>query len=175
MKKTDLRMLVEAGIMIALSQILSYITVFTMPAGGSITAGSMVPLLVFAIRWGAKNGMLAGAVYGVLQFILGPKWSFHPVSLLFDYPVAFAMLGLAGFFKKTLAGTLQGIFLALSGRFICHVISGVVVFASYAPEGQHPLVYSILYNGSYLLPEFIISVILVNILLRYVPFFRERL
>ncbi len=164
MKDKNVKMLVEAGIMIALAQILSYVKLFEMPMGGSVTAASMVPILLFAVRWGAKSGLLVGTVYGILQFLLGPKWSFHPISILGDYVVAFGLLGLAGLFKKDVKGITLGTFLGIFGRFVCHVISGVVVFASYAPEGQHPLVYSILYNGTYLMPEFVISLVLVLLL-----------
>ncbi|HHV59097.1 MAG TPA: energy-coupled thiamine transporter ThiT [Clostridiaceae bacterium] len=166
MKNKNVKMLAEAGIMIAIAQALSYVTVFQMPQGGSITPGSMIPIILFAIRWGPKKGILAGAVYGVLQFILGPKWSFHPVSLIFDYPVAFGLLGLAGLFRNTSTGIAGGTVLGVLGRFLCHVISGVVVFASYAPEGQHPLLYSMIYNGSFLLPELIISLVVVLLVAR---------
>ena len=166
-ESTQTQMLVEGGIMIALAQILSYIKIFEAPAGGSVTAGSMVPIMIFAIRWGAKKGVLVGAVYGVLQFLLGPKWSFHPVSILFDYPIAFGFIGLAGLFNKNIKGIFTGIILGVLGRFICHVISGVVVFASSAPAGQHPLLYSIGYNGSFLSLELIISVLIVWILYKF--------
>jgi len=156
-------MLVEAGLMIAIAQVLSYIVIFESPQGGSITAGSMVPIIIFAIRWGTKPGLLAGAAYGILQFILGPKWSFHPVSLLLDYPVPFACLGLAGLWRKNMWTIGGGITLGILGRFICHLISGVVVFGSYA-EGQNPWIYSIGYNASYLVPELIISLAITVIL-----------
>lgn len=167
MKRSNTWMLAEAGIVIALFLILKQVRVFEMPMGGSITAGSMVPLLVFAFRWGGVKGIFACAVAGILDFILGAKYSFHPVSLLFDYPIAYGMLGLAGFFGKKVAGMLSGTVIGIFGRFLCHVLSGVVVFASYAPEGQSPLLYSILYNGAYLLPECIISFILVALIVKY--------
>jgi thiamine transporter len=166
MKKWKTRTLVEAGVMIALAQVLSYVKLFEVPQGGSITAGSMVPILLFAIRWGAAEGILVGAVYGILQFILGPKWSYHILSILFDYVLAFACLGLAGLFRRNMKGVLSGVFVGILGRFICHLISGVVVFASYA-EGQNPWVYSIIYNGTYLLPELIISIVIIGVLYRY--------
>ncbi len=163
--KKELKVLTSAGVMIALAQILSYIIVFEMPNGGTITAASMAPIIVFALMYGAKNGIAAGLVYGTLQFILGPKWSFHPVSILFDYVVAFGMLGVAGFFSIKKSGqVLLGTALAVFGRFVCSVISGVVVFASYAPEGQYPLIYSITYNASYLIPEMILTAVVVVIL-----------
>jgi len=165
MKKVNTRMLVEAGMMVALAQVLSYVKLFEMPQGGSVTAGSMVPIFIFAFRWGTLRGLLAGMVYGILQFILGEKYSYHIVSILFDYVIAFACLGLAGLFRhKGMLGVMAGAFLGVFGRFICHVISGVVVFASYAPEGQSPWVYSILYNGSFLLVELVISLVIVGVL-----------
>jgi len=161
--KNKTRMLVEAGLMIAIAQVLSYIVIFESPQGGSITAGSMVPIIIFAIRWGAKPGLLAGAVYGILQFVLGPKWSFHPVSLLLDYPVPFACLGLAGLWRKNIWTIGLGVTLGIFGRFVSHLISGVVVFASYAGE-QNPWIYSIIYNASYLVPELVICLVITAIL-----------
>lgn len=167
MKKFNTWMLAEAGIVIALFLILKQVKVFEMPMGGSITAGAMVPLLVFSFRWGGLRGVFVCAVAGIMDFILGTKYTFHPVSLLFDYPVAYGLIGLAGFFGKKIAGMLAGTVIGIFGRFASHVLSGVVVFASYAPEGQSPLLYSILYNGTYLLPECIISFILVTLIIKY--------
>ncbi len=164
MERMSTRMMVEAGIMIALAQILSYVKVFEAPYGGSVTAGSMVPIIIFSLRWGFKNGLLAGLAYGALQFILGPKYSYHIVSLLFDYFVAFSVLGFAGLFNNTRVGSLLGSGLCIFLRFVCHVISGVVVFASYAPETMNPLWYSVLYNAGYLLPEMAISLLVVGVL-----------
>jgi thiamine transporter len=163
----NVRTLVEAGLMIALAQVLSYVLIFQMPQGGSVTAGSMVPILFFALRRGWKQGMMAGAVYGTLQFILGPKYSFHIVSLLFDYGIAFAALGMAGLIRPTsnvkiAIGAAIGVF----GRFVCHFISGVVIWSVYA-EGVNPYVYSLAYNASYLLPEMIISTLIL--ILIYLP------
>ena len=169
MKKQNTWMLVEGSMMIGLAIVLGeFVKIFEMPMGGSVTAGSMVPLFLFAYRWGGKKGMIAGAVYGILDLIIGGVFSIHPFSLIFDYPVAYGILGVAGFFKKTPAGLLAGVFTGITGRFICHTLSGVVAYASYAPEGQSPLVYSILYNGTYLLPEFVITVILTALILKFV-------
>lgn len=162
--KFSTKMIVEAGIMIALAYALSFVKVFQMPNGGSITAGSMVPLLIFAIRWGTAPGVLAALVFGTLQFLLGPKWSFHPVSILFDYVIAFGVLGLAGMFGKDYIKATLGISFSVVLRIICHVISGVVVFSSYAPEGQNPLIYSLIYNASYLIPELILTIVVFSML-----------
>lgn len=166
MKKINTWMLVEGGICIALFMVLKQIRLFEMPMGGSITAGAMVPLFLFAYRWGGKYGILVGTIAGVIDFILGTKYSFHPVSLLFDYPIAYGFLGIAGFFGKKTVGMLTGTFLGILGRFACHVLSGVVVFYSYA-NGQNPLIYSIAYNGTFLLPEFAISLVIVFVVLKY--------
>lgn len=164
MNRMSTKMLVEAGVLIALAQVLSYVKIFEAPYGGSVTAGSMVPIIIFALRWGVGPGLVAGAVFGALQFILGEKYSFHIVSILLDYVVAFGLLGLAGLAKDTRAGALGGVFLAIFGRFVSHVLSGVIVFAAHAPEGMNPWVYSILYNGAYLLPELIICWVAIGLL-----------
>ncbi|HOE57135.1 MAG TPA: energy-coupled thiamine transporter ThiT [Bacillota bacterium] len=165
MKRTSTKMLTEAGIMIAAAQILSYVKIFEAPYGGSVTAGSMIPIIVFSLRWGAKYGLLAGTAYGILQFLLGGAiYSYHIISILFDYVVAFGLLGLAGIFRTDAKGIFLGTCLGIFGRFICHIISGVVVWASYAPEGMNPLHYSIVYNGSYLLPELAITLVIVGVL-----------
>ncbi|MEA4847989.1 MAG: energy-coupled thiamine transporter ThiT [Clostridiaceae bacterium] len=170
--KTSTKMLTEAGIMIAAAQILSYVKIFEAPYGGSVTAGSMIPIIVFSLRWGVRYGLLAGTAYGILQFLLGGTiYSYHIVSILFDYVIAFGLLGLAGLFRNSIKGVFLGTLLGISGRFICHVISGVVVWASYAPESMDPLFYSIVYNGSYLLPEFIITLVIVGIL--YKPLIKD--
>lgn len=166
MKKQNTRMLVEASMMLALAIILGeFVVLFKMPMGGSVTLGGMVPLFLFAFRWGGKKGLLVGAVYGILDMMIG-FYAAHPISLILDYPLAFAMIGLAGFFKKSTVGYIGGILTGIAVRFICHVISGVVFFASYAPEGQSPLLYSILYNGTFLLPELIITVVLTLLLVK---------
>lgn len=165
MKKNSTRMLTEAGLMIAAAQILSYVKIYEAPFGGSVTAGSMIPIIIFALRWRLKSGLLAGTAYGILQFLLGGEiYTLHIVSVLFDYVVAFGLLGLAGIFRSSIKGVFVGTCLGIIGRFICHVISGVVVWAAYAPEGMNPLVYSVLYNGSYLLPEMAISLVIVGLL-----------
>jgi thiamine transporter len=78
------------------------------------------------------------------------------------------MIGIAGFFKKSTAGILGGVFTGVAGRFICHVLSGVVAYAQYAPEGQSPWVYSIFYNGTFLLPEFAITIVLTLLIFKFI-------
>ena len=90
-KKT--KMLAEAGVMIALSQILSYFKLIQMPQGGTVTPGSMVPIIMFALLWGGKYGITASITYGVLQFTLGGAFSLHPLSIILDYLFGFGVLG----------------------------------------------------------------------------------
>ncbi|WP_129600006.1 energy-coupled thiamine transporter ThiT [Anaerophilus nitritogenes] len=166
MRKFTTKMIVEAGIMIALAQILSYIKIFEAPYGGSITAGSMVPIFIYSIIWGCRPGILAGVVYGILQFLLGKSWSLHILSIVFDYIAAFGVLGLAGLLNKNLKRVNISVCIATIGRFISHVISGAIVFKAYAPAGENPWIYSIKYNASYLVPELIISIFIIGILYR---------
>lgn len=171
-------MLAEGGIMIALAALLSYIKVYEAPQGGSVTAGSMIPIMIFAMRWGVGPGLMVGGVYGILQFILGPYF-YHPVQFLLDYPIAFGFLGLAGIAKsdnndistKDYLLLVIGILISISGRFVAHLLSGVIFFAEYAGE-QNPWLYSAGYQASYLVPEFIISVIIL--ILIYKPLNRIR-
>ena len=151
-KKTSMsntRMLVEGGIMIAMAQALSYVKLFQMPYGGSVTLGSMVPIFIFALRWGSGKGMVVGALYGILQYMLGSKWSTHPISILLDYPVAYACLGLAGLFakkSKNFKNVFSGIFL---GTFVAFnpCSFGMVFFRSTFPEDMNPLYTPYLYGG----------------------------
>ena len=169
MKKQNTWMLVEGSMMIGLAIVLSeFVKILKMPMGGSVTLGGMAPLFLFAYRWGGKQGIFAGIIFGILDLVIGGVYSLHPVSIIFDYPVAYGILGVAGFFKKTPAGLIMGVFCGILGRFASHTFSGVVAYASYAPEGQSPLLYSILYNGTYLLPEFVITVILTVLIIKLV-------
>ena len=155
------KMMAMGAVCIALSSVLSMIKIWKMPQGGSITAASMLPLMLFSYVYGMGPGCLVGALYGVLQFIIEPYFLSVPQMLL-DYPIAFGMMGLAGLFSKMddeNLGLTVGVVLASVGRFVAAVLSGVIFFAEYAGD-QNPWVYSIVYNGSYMLPECIICVVL---------------
>lgn|SRR5690625_2807725 len=163
-KRWNVRMMTEGGLMIALTALLNHITIYQAPQGGSVSAGGMVPLLLFAIRWGVGPGFVVGATYGLLDFILKPYF-YHPVQLILDYPLAYGLLALAGLAYKVKEGKVQeyinliiGIALGLGGRMICHVLSGVIFFRDAAGD-QNPWIYSIIYNSTYLVPEFLISVL----------------
>ena len=163
-RKWNVRMLANASLCIALSFILSYIRLYKLPQGGSITLASMLPLFLFSYAYGVAPGMLTGMAYGFLQFIQD-AYFVHPVELLLDYPLAFALLGLCGLAPKLSEqyGMIYGIVLGTFGRFLCAFISGIVFFGMYAPEGQHVMVYSAVYNGLYLIPEAFICIVLAMI------------
>jgi len=158
--KLGARDIAEMSGVIALSTVLSMVKVFSLPQGGSVTAGSMVPILWFSLRKGAKVGCMAGAIYGLVQLVLEP-YVYNLAQGLLDYPIAFGALGLAGLFKRySVVGAAAGI----AGRFVAHFLSGIIFFAEYAPEGMSPMAYSAIYNGSYLGIEMIISGIFVYLL-----------
>ncbi len=150
--------LTYAGICIAIAYALSYIKFGGGPQGGSITLASMLPIMLYSYIFGAKKGVLAGLVYGVLQCIQDPQ-IYEPLQVMLDYPIAFSALGLAGIFRncKFLRGNkilefLLGIILAGIMRYAAHVLSGYFVFYSYAAWSDSvalqasPLLYSIVYN-----------------------------
>lgn len=167
------KLLALGGMCVALSFVLSYIKLFSMPQGGSITLASMVPLILFAFIAGPSAGLIAGLAYGFLQFFQD-AFAAHWISIVLDYPLAFACLGLAGIISTKikpleLRFTL-GVLIAIAMRFVMHVISGAVFFGMYAPEGMNPWVYSGVYN-SFLLVECLITIV-IGLLLIKTPVYR---
>lgn len=162
------RILTETGMAIALAVVLDSLTIWKMPYGGSVTL-AMLPLFIIAFRWGALSGILAGVGAGFLQLAFGGT-IIHPAQLVLDYPLPFGLVGLAGLFKyqvqssKNISQTIWifgAMFVGTFFRFITHILSGVIFFAEYAPEGQNVWLYSIIYNGSYLLPSFLLCIIVI--------------
>lgn len=160
MKKA--RKLTEIAVAIALAVVCSFIKVWEMPQGGSI-ALTMIPILLIAFRCGTVAGIITGAVYGLLSMAIAGV-VYHPMSILLDYVLAFGLLGLAGLFPKNIGGIIAGSCVGVGGRFISSLLSGAVLFASYAPEGQNPWVYSLVYQATYMIPELIISVLVLLLL-----------
>ena len=148
-QKWTTRMLANAAICMALSFLLSYIRLFKLPQGGSVTAASLLPIIAFAYSYGTAPGLVVGIAYGFLQMIQDP-WIVGPIQAILDYPLAFGCIALAGIARKLpdTYGWLVGVLLAGIGRFVCHVLSGVVFFAEYAEgPGLSPFVYSVSYNS----------------------------
>lgn len=171
------RKLTETAIMLALAVLLSYVTVFQAPMGGSITAFSQVPIVIIGYRYGFKWGAGTGVIYGVLEMLLQGLGNFayvkgfaaYLILILADYVVAFACLGIGGaLFRKVIKN--QTLALALGGavasllRFVCHFISGVTIWGEYADGWKSVWAYSFGYNGYYMLFEGILTVIGVVVL-----------
>ncbi len=143
------RMIANAALCLALAFVLSYIKLFDLPQGGAVTAASLLPIIAFAYSYGLAPGLVVGVAYGLLQMIQDP-WIVSPVQAILDYPLAFACIALAAVARKLPDGWgwLAGIALGGVGRFVCHVLSGVVFFAEYAEgTGLSPFVYSVSYNS----------------------------
>ncbi|MBQ2062301.1 MAG: energy-coupled thiamine transporter ThiT [Oscillospiraceae bacterium] len=174
MKNKKILMLAEAGVCIALSVALSF---WKIPIGltfggfgGSIDL-VMIPLIVFAVRWGAGWGMLAGLAFGTLKYFIGSSGSISWVSIIFDYSVAYAAVGLAGILRRKYKLLPVAALIGCIARFVIHFISGVTVYAQYMPEefmgigNMNPPLYSLLYNGTYMVPNTILAVAICALLI----------
>lgn len=175
LKNSSLQRLTISAVMIALSTALSFVKIFTMPLGGSITLLSMLPVCMLAIMYGTRWGLSSAFVYSFVQLVLDigviSGWGLTPQALIgsviFDYLVAFSVLGFSGLFRtKGVAGYIGGISLAIGMRIISHVISGVIFFGSWAPDGWNPLIYSLCYNSSYMIPEAVFTFVGAVVLLK---------
>ncbi len=150
----DSRSLAFAGVSVAMSFALSYVKMWEMPQGGSITLASMLPIMIFAYVYGAKKGLLVGFVYGLLQAVQDP-YIVHPAQFLLDYPIAFGLVGMTGILRNVkFCEKLPQVKFAVSSvigavlRFISHVLSGVFAFGAYAVDNNMPLLpYSLAYNS----------------------------
>ena len=152
---SETKNLAYAGVCIALSFALSYVKFVQMPMGGSVTLASMLPLMIYAYMFGARKGVFAGVIYGVLQFIQSPS-VYQWMQILLDFPIAFASLGLAGIAKKfkflkgnMIAELIVGMTIACLFRYASHVISGYFVFYTWSTM-DNALLYSFAYNSTVL-------------------------
>ena len=163
------RALIEGGIMVALATALSYLKLFELPQGGSICLG-MLPILFYAIRWGLKDGLMAGFVYGLLQLILDGAYAWGWASMLLDYIVAFTALGLAGMFSGKAWGVYVGTVVGSFARFVVHFISGITIYKLVAPTElfnttfANPYIYSLVYNGSYVFIDMLFCIVIFALL-----------
>ncbi len=175
--KFDTKKLTVSAIMIALSTVLSLVKVWEMPLGGSITLLSMLPVCLVSIVYGVKTGLKASLVYALGQLALSigavVGWGLTPAALtgtiFLDYIIPFTLVGIAGVFNHHgKFGNILGITLALFLRFICHFISGIVIFDIWCEWSSVPL-YSLCYNGAFMLPELVLTVIGAVVLLNTAP------
>lgn len=173
----------KSALMIALATVLMWVSKL-LPApwlqGGSVTLASMVPIIGVGIMFGSGWGIGSAVAYAVIQMMFGfyppPTRTFTSFLLvvLLDYILAFGVLGLSGIFyrisgKKRFSASFSAFIVTLL-RYVCHILSGILIWGVYAEEGQSVFAYSLIYNGTYMLPEIIISTIVTTVLYR---FFKE--
>ena len=184
MKNKPVYKLALSAIFVALATGLSFIKIWEMPLGGSITLLSMLPITMISIMLGLKWGIASAFVYSLIQLMFGIfidgvfAWGLTPVMLvgtmLLDYILAFTVLGVAGaFVKKGYAGICAGVVLALGLRFLSHFLWGVIIFKNLEQFelfgtlfANRPYLYSFCYNGFYMIPEIIITTIAAVLLFR---------
>ena len=181
MKKQTTKALSEAAIMLALAFALSSAELFEMPLGGSVTVASMLPIMMISFKYGTKWGLSTAFLYSITQALQAlASGNVFPycetgttlvICVLFDYVFPFAILGLAGIFRRVSLGKFRhfgayaGIVAVTVFRFLCHFVTGVVIWGQWAPEGMGKYLYSLLYNGGYMLPELGITLLLAVLVL----------
>ena len=168
-----IRALTEGAILVALAFVLSFVKLYELPNGGSLTP-AMFPVLLYSLRWGLGRGLGAGFVFGLLQLIFDGAYAWGWQSMILDYLLAFAPLGLAGLFRGKAWGIFPGTVLGCAGRFAIHYISGITIYKIIEPTSvpglgtyDNPHLYSLVYNGSYMIPNMLLALLLAAVL--YVP------
>ena len=173
--------LTESAIMLAFAAVLSVIKIVDMPYGGSVTAFSMLPLLIIAYRYGTKWGVVTAFTYSLIQLLLGLEnfawvqgFTSYVTLALFDYLLAFLVLGLGGLFRRKSwsQGTSLAVAAVVTGilRYLCHVVSGFTVWRDMDVPLDQSLIYSLSYNATYMIPEIIILVFGAIYLSRFLSF-----
>ncbi len=185
MKISNTKKLTLSAIMVALATVLSFISVYRLANGGSVTLASMVPIILIAYLYDVKWSVLTALVYAIIQMIMG----FYPpptndilsyfLVVMLDYIIAFGCLGLAGVFfkmlgKNKIAITLSGAIVVII-RFVCHFLSGVIIWDVWAPEGQSVYLYSLTYNGSYMGLELVITVVVLALMSKFILDYRNKI
>ncbi|MBR6430908.1 MAG: energy-coupled thiamine transporter ThiT [Oscillospiraceae bacterium] len=180
---SNVRLLAESAVMIALALVLNMIVFFTLPNGGEVTLFSMLPILLIGIKNGPKWGFGTAFVYSVIQLLLSlakvMAWGLSPTVLimcmLFDYLIAYTVLGVSGFFGGgSRLRALLGVCLGIALRFVCHFISGITIWATWADGFASVMLYSLGYNGSYMLAELVLTAVVTALLLQ-IPQIRKLL
>jgi len=154
MQSKQLRALIEGAIMVSMAQILSYLKIYELVFGGSVTL-AMIPIFLYCARWGFGKGMLASFVFGILQFVFDGQFAYTWQAIILDYILAFSLLGTAGIFSKQKYGIFYGTVAGSVMRFAAHLLSGVYVWGEYMPDEFLGItmnslwIYSALYNSIY--------------------------
>lgn len=177
MRNQKTRTLVECALMVALATILSFITIYQLPQGGDITAVSMMPLVLVSFRHGPKWGLITGFVYGLIQMMLGFNNVMYCTTLgamilcvLLDYLAAYSVMGLACVFGAPIKNRDISVAVGsvVSGllRYFCSFLSGILIWGGYAPDTMPVWLYSLTYNGSYMIPEIILTTVAAVLVMR---------
>ena len=164
MSKITTKQIVFSAMAIALATVISVVIKLpSLPNGGSTTLFSMLVICLIGYWYGPKISIIAALAYGILQFIVGP-YVVHPLQVALDYPLAFGALGLSGFFSNSKNGLIKGFIAGSMGRLLMHCISGVIFYTTYVGDfvGNVAAIWAgILYNMSYIIPEVILTLILL--------------
>jgi len=183
-RKTNIHALVECALMIAIGTVLALIKIYELPFGGSVTLVSMLPFVLVSFRWGTKWGLLTGFANALLQMLMG--FSAPPAGtvlafigvIMLDYVLAFTLLGIAGAFSNLTSKRPLNIAIGTAAvcviRFLCSFFSGVLLWGSYQSyyewaDGMSVWLYSFIYNGSYMLPELVITTAVAAVLSAVYP------
>ncbi len=164
MSKITTKQIVFSAMAIALATVISVaIKLPSLPNGGSVTLFSMLVICLIGYWYGPKVSLIAAIAYGILQFITGP-YVVHPLQVVLDYPLAFGALGLSGFFSNSKNGLIKGFLAGSMGRLVVHCISGIIFYTTYVGDviGNIAAIWAgILYNMSYIIPEVILTLVLL--------------
>ena len=174
------RRLTESGLMLAFAFVLSKIPVIQMPFGGSVTAASMLPIILVAYRNGTRWGLFTGLAFALLQLLREAQSLSFATSVVagaaiigLDYLAAFTLLGLGGLFRRCrrqTVGLLAGTLTVCVLRYLCHVITGCTVWAGVSIPSSDGLIYSLAYNAAYMVPETLLTVLAAGLLSRVLDF-----
>ena len=162
MSNTNVRKFVVSALLVAMAFVLSFIKIFKMQLGGSVTLFSMFVISLPAYLYGAKYGFAAAFIYSILQLVQG-GYIIHPMQIFLDYIFAFTCFGIVAYFRNIKHGSYIGFLIACIIRWLSSSISGYVFFREYAPATWNPILYTLAYNGSYIFAEYIITIIFVSI------------
>ena len=168
--RVNVRALTEGAVLVGLSFVLSFVKLYELPNGGSLTP-AMFPILLYGLRWGLGRGLGAGFVFGLMQLLFDGAYAWGWQSMILDYLLAFTPLGLAGLFRGKAWGIFPGTVIGCAGRFAVHYISGVTIYRIIEPTAipgigtfDNAVLYSLVYNGSYMLPNTLLALLLAALL-----------
>ena len=173
MKNTShlrIRALTEGALFVALAFLLSYVKLWQLPSGGSLTP-AMFPILFYALRFGLGRGLAAGFLLGLLQLLFDGAYAWGWQCMILDYLLAYTPLGLAGLFRGKARGIFPGTVLGCMGRYFVHYLSGVTIYRIIEPTSipgfgtfDNPHLFSLVYNGSYMIPNMLLALVLAGVL-----------